>query len=349
MRDRYVVSAPLAGRVERSRLRVGDAVDQGQTVAVLAPAAPALIDARARLELEARVSASEAQRLRAGAELDKARAQFDQARNDVARTETLAGQGFVSASAREESMLAMRTAAKAVDAARFAEEAARHDVSQARAALGRSRAEGSGSASGSARWEVKSPVRGSVLQLPQESEGVVALGAPLVEVADARSLEVVVDVLSQDSVNIRPGMSGRVDVGASAPLAARVRRVEPAAFTKVSALGVEEQRVNVILDFTGDLDRVGTIGDGFRVDVGIVLHRDEQALKVPSGALFRDGAGWAVFLVGDGRVAKRPVKVARRSGSEAQIEEGLREGEAVVIYPQDALRPGDRVEVKKKP
>lgn len=346
VRERYVVSAPLAGRVDRVRLRAGDAVEQGQTVAILKPSVPPFIDARTQVELEARVSGAEAQRLRAAAELEKSRAQLDHAKADMARAEKLAGQGFVSANAREEAQLTLRTAEKGLDAARFAEEAARHDVSQARAALVRYRAEGAGKALGATRWEVKSPIRGSVLRVAQESEGNVTLGTALVEVADPRSLEVIVDVLSQEAVNLRPGLPARIDVGNSAPLNARVRQIEPAAFTKVSALGVEEQRVNVVLDFAEELDRIQTIGDGFRVDASIIVHRAEEAVKVPVGALFREGDGWAVFLVQDRRAVKRPIKTTRRNGVEALVEEGLKPGDTVIVYPSDALKDGARIVLK---
>jgi HlyD family secretion protein len=189
-------------------------------------------------------------------------------------------------------------------------------------------------------------VDGAVLKVVQQSEGPVALGAPLLELADARSLEAVVDVLSQDAVAIRPGMAARLELGAGVrPLAARVRLVEPAAFTKVSALGVEEQRVNVILDFDGPLDQVWTIGDGFRVEAHIVTHRVEDAVKVPVGALFREGEGWAVFVVQGDAAARRAVNVPRRNGVEAMVEDGLKPGERVIVYPSDALRDGARIEI----
>ena len=192
-----------------------------------------------------------------------------------------------------------------------------------------------------------SPVGGVVLKVKQKSEGAVALGAPLVEVADPRSLEAVVDVLSQEAVGIRPGMPARLDLGQGvAALAARVRLVEPAAFTKVSALGVEEQRVNVVLDFAEPLDRVQTIGDGFRVEAHIVVFRAENVVKVPVGALFREGPGWALFVVAGERAQKRTVKTARRNGAEAMIDEGLKPGERVVVYPSDALSDNSRVEVR---
>jgi HlyD family secretion protein len=345
VRDRFVVSAPLAGRVERIDLKAGDPVKEGQVVAVLTPSMPAFLDARTVRELEERVGAAEAQRLRAAAEVAKAEAQVDQARSDLERARTLAKGGFVSENALEQARLTLVTAQKGRDAAQFAEHAAIHEVDQARAVLVRYRAESAGKVVG-ARWEVKSPITGSVLKVVQESEGVVPLGAPLVEIADPRSLEAVVDVLSEEGVSIRPGMPARVELGSGVPpLAARVRLVEPAGFTKISALGVEEQRVNVVLDFAEPLDRVQTIGDGFRVDAHIVVFRTEDAVKVPVGALFRRGEGWAVFVLEEGRAALRQVKVARRNGSDAMIEEGLKPGEQVIVYPSDALVDGARVEV----
>jgi HlyD family secretion protein len=348
VRDRYVVSAPLVGRVERIRLKVGDPVAEGQIVSVLTPTAPAFLDARTERELTERVGAADAQRLRAAAEAQKAEAQLVQARADRDRSARLATGGFVSATAREQAELAVRTAEKALEAAKFAEHAAGHEAEQARAALSRFRGESVGRVARGVRWELKSPVRGSVLRVIQESEAAVMLGAPLLEVADPRSLEAVVDVLSQDSVSVRPGMPARLEVGSGvAPLSGRVRLVEPAAFTKISALGIEEQRVNVVLDFTEPLDAVQTIGDGFRVEAHIVTYRTESAVKLPVGALFRDGAGWAVFVVEGGRAVKRSIQSRRRNGVEALVEGGLKPGETVVVYPSDALSDGSRVESRK--
>jgi len=346
VRDRYVVSAPLAGRVERIQLKAGDPVQEGQVVAVLTPSMPAFLDARTERELEARVGAAEAQRLRAAAELQKAEAQVAQARSDLERARTLSKGGFVSENALEQARLTLVTAQKGRDAAKFAEHAAIHEVDQARAALVRYRAESAGNITG-ARWEVKSPITGSVLKVVQESEGVVPLGAPLVELADPRSLEAVVDVLSEEGVAVRPGMPARIELGSGVPpLAARVRLIEPAAFTKISALGVEEQRVNVVLDFVEPLDRVQTIGDGFRVDAHIVTLKVEDATKAPVGALFRRGDGWAVFVLESGRAVLRKVNSTRRNGAEAMIEAGLKPGDTVIVYPSDALEDGSRVEVR---
>jgi HlyD family secretion protein len=345
VRDHYVVSAPLAGRVERISLQAGDTVKQGQAVALLTPTAPAFLDARTARELRERIGAAQAQVARARAETLKLQAQRDQARADLERQSKLAKEGFVSATAREQAMLALQVAERAVQAGAFSEEAARHELEQARAALKRYESGDSGP-----RWEVTSPVNGSVLKVVQKSEGPVALGAPLLEIGDARSLEVVVDVLSQDAVAIRRGMPARVELGQGvAPLPALVRLVEPAAFTKVSALGVEEQRVNVVLDFAGPLDQVWTVGDAFRVEAHIVLFRQENAIKAPVGALFRDGDGWAVFTVDGDRARKRAVKAPRRNALEALIEDGLQAGEPVVVYPPDSLRDGSRVEARSAP
>ncbi len=341
VRERYVISAPLAGRVERIALEAGDTVRAGETVAQLTPTAPAFLDARTARELQARIGTAEAQLSRARAEKLKVLAQRDQARADLARQKKLATEGFVSATAHEQAELALRTVERAVDAAAYAEEAARHELEQAKAALVRYR-----SNDPTAKWDVTSPVNGSVLKVIQKSESPVALGAPLLEVADSRSLEAVVDVLSQDAVAIRPGMRARVELGQGvASVPALVRLVEPAAFTKVSALGVEEQRVNVILDFAGPLDKVWTLGDAFRVEAHIVTHHEDKVVQVPVGALFRDGESWALFVVADGRAAKRAVEVPRRNGVNAMVASGVKPGERVVVYPSDALRDGVAVEI----
>jgi HlyD family secretion protein len=342
VRDRYVVSAPLAGTLQRIGLKVGDAVRAGQVVAVLLPAAPAFLDERAERELSERLGTAEALHRRAVAETQRAGSQLAQARIDVQRSRRLAVAGFLSPGALEQVELAARTADKTLEAAKFAQAAAAHDIEQARAALSRYRGQG-GTA---ARWEIRAPIDGSVLRVVQESEGAVALGAPLVELADARSLEAVVDVLSQDAVAIRPGMPARLHLGAGvAPVAATVRLVEPGAFTKVSALGIEEQRVNVVLDPDPGLGGVPSVGDGFRVEARIVVFRAEDVLKAPVGAMFRDGDGWAVFVVEGGKARRRGFSLLRSNGEEAMVGAGLAAGETVVTYPPEALADGRRVTV----
>lgn len=340
VRNRYVVAAPLAGRLERIALRVGDRVAAGQAVARLTPVAPAFLDARTEGELRERIGAAEAQQRRAQAEVQRLEAQRDQSRADEARQARLAGEGFVSPTAREQAALALRVAERALESARFAADAAGHDVAQARAALARYR----GGGASTLAWTVASPVAGVVLKVAQESEAPVALGSALVEIGDPRDLEVVVDILTQEAIVLRPGMPARIEAGGGTPaLAARVRRVEPAAFTKVSALGVEEQRVNVILDFDDRPEALPALGDGFRVDAHIVVFRVDNAIVVPVGALFREGDAWSVFAVAGERAVRRAVAVSARNSDIAWTERGLAEGERVVVYPADTLRDGSRV------
>lgn len=340
VRDRYVVSAPLAGRIERITLKAGDRVAVGATIARLLPAAPAFLDERTQSELRERLGSAEAQQRRAQAEVQRLEAQRDQARADDQRQAQLAANGFVAPIAREQAALALRVAERALESARFAADAAAHDLAQARATLSRYRTGGAEAAA----WPITSPVAGVVLKVVQESEAVVPIGAPLIEVGDPRALEAVVDILTQEAIALRAGMPARIDPGASSgALAARVRLVEPAAFTKVSALGVEEQRVNVILDFDDPPAELPALGDGFRVDAHILAFRVDNAVLVPVGALYREGDTWALFTLANGRARARKVQVSGRNSDVAWVEKGLEAGERVVVYPSDALRDGSRV------
>lgn len=349
VRERYAISAPLAGRAQRSHLKVGDLVRVGDVVAILAPSIPVLLDARTERELNEHVGVADAQRLRAVAQVQRADAQLAQARVERERTARLSREGFVSATVREQAELALRTAEKELDAANFAEHAAAHEAQLARTALVRYKSGSEDTGGRGTQWTVRSPVQGVVLRLEHESEGVVGLGAPLLELADIGSLEAVVDILSQDAVAIVPGMQARVEFGAGiSAVPARVRLVEPAAFTKISALGVEEQRVNVVLEFTGPVDRIPTIGDGFRIEAHIVVFHATDCITIPVAALFRDDGNWAVFVVNANRAEKRTVKIARRNDREALVESGLQPGETVAVYPSDLLHDGARTKMLKQ-
>lgn len=344
VRQRYVIAAPLAGRLARITLDPGDAVAAGAAVARIAPTAPALLDARTQRELAERVGAADAQLAQARAEVARAEAALAQAQTDLARQTRLQGEGFLSPAARDQAELAVRVQARALESAQAAQHAAEHTVAQARAAVASLRDGGS-----RAGLPVTSPVSGQVLRVMQQSEGPVALGTPLMEVADLRDLEIVVDLLSTDAARIAAGARVHVDV-AGVRHAGRVRRIEPAAFTKVSALGVEEQRVNVLVDL--DPPAPGTpplaVGDGFRVDLRIVVLAQADAVLAPVSALFRaggSGADWAVFLLDGERVVRREVKVAARGPLTASIAAGLQPGDRVVVYPSDALTEGRRVRV----
>jgi HlyD family secretion protein len=336
--DRYVVSTPLSGRLERIALRAGDRVEEGAVVAVVQPTAPPLLDARTTRELSERVGAAEAALEQARAALERARAARDQSRVDHERASKLAAEGIVAAGDLDRARLALELAEKDLVAATFAAHMAEHDAESARAALARVR-EG-----GDEPFAVTSPVSGRVFRVLQESAGAVAQGTPLLEIADPANLEIVVDVLTSDAVRIRAGAPVRIDRwGGDLPLDARVRLVEPAGYTKLSALGVEEQRTNVVIDLTSPPAQWQALGDGFRVDAHIVVFRAEDALTMPASALFRDGDGWATFVVEHGRARRRPVVSPRRSATEALVERGVQQGETVILYPTDAIGDGAAV------
>jgi HlyD family secretion protein len=345
VRERYVVSAPLAGKLQRITLKAGDSVTAGMVLAVIDPSSPALLDVRTERELTERVGAAEATRLRAAATVERARAALDKSRSDLERTRKLAVKGFVSAAQLEQVELEAKINLRELEAASYADHAAAHDVAVARAALLQVRDGAAGKPSGR-RWEVRTPVAGQVLKVVQESEASVAMGAPLLEVGQPAELEVVVDVLSTDAVQIKPGTPVRLlRWGRTEPLEGRVRRVEPAAFTKVSALGVEEQRVNVVIDLTSPIEKWQSLGDGYKVDASIIVASLDNVIKVPVSALFRDGEQWAVFTVANGKSARRTVQLGRRGGIEAVVERGLQPGEKVIVHPGDALRDGRRIKL----
>jgi HlyD family secretion protein len=347
VRERYVVSTPLAGTLMRVEIHAGDTVEAGGLLATLAPNIPALLDARTRREFEERVGQAEAGVLRAGAGVARVQAALDQAKADLARAEKLAREGFVAPANREQAQLTVRLRSKEFEAARFEQHAAQHEVEQARAALLRlHEAAHPGKAPGTV-WEIRSPVRGRVLRVMQENEGAVVVGSPIMELAQLTDMEIVIDVLSTDAVQIPVNSEAYIDFGVGTkPLSARVRLIEPSAFTKISALGVEEQRVNVILDLTSPPEQWTRLGDAYRVDARIVMFRAEQSIQVPMGALFRSGNEWAVFVVNGERAEKRVIKVARRNGTAALVSEGLHAGDRVVLYPSDAVTSGVRLKAR---
>lgn len=335
-RDRFVVAAPVAGRLSRIGLRDGDALTPRDVVAVIHPAP---LDARERADAVARVEAAEALEREARERMAHARADYEQAGRDLARSERLGKSGVISPQSAEQAKNAESTSANELEAARFRVEAAQSDVRAARSRLiALERAQGRDAV------VLHSPVRGSVLRVLEKSERVVAAGTPLVVVGDARDLEVVVDVLSTDAVKIQPRASVFLENwGGEKPIRARVRVVEPYAFTKLSALGIEEQRTNVVADF---VDPPGPLGDGYRVEARIVIWSGENVLKIPASALFRDGASWAVFVAGAGCAHERRVDAGHRNALEAEIRAGLSEGDEVVLHPPNQLAEGARVRVK---
>jgi HlyD family secretion protein len=342
LRDRYVVSAPLAGRVARVALREGDRVDEQGVVAVITPLMPAMLDSRARREQELRVEAAGAQVQRAEARVGAQRVALEQARLQLARSEALSQQGFVAASKLDVDRLGVAAAAKELEVVADERHAALHELEQARAALVAVQQADAGPARA---FAVRSPAAGSVLHVLHESEGALALGTPLVELGDVGRLEVVAELLTTDAVRARPGSRVLIERwGGDQPLEGRVRLVEPGGFTKVSALGVEEQRVDVVIDLTSPRAQWEALGDGFRVGVRVVTLSLPKALQVPVSAVFprADGAGMAVFKLVDGRAREVPVKVGERNGVAAWITDGLQAGDTVVVYPPAGVRDGAR-------
>ena len=334
--DRFVVSAPVAGRVARIELHEGDPIERDQAVAELWPLP---LSAREREEQLARIGSAEAQLREASERIRQARASHEQARRERTRMEKLAAGGFVAQQEAEQARLTETTSANELEAARFRERSVAADLKAARAALlALDTSRGSG-----ARVIVRAPVAGKVLRIPEKSERVVAAGAALITVGDPKRMEIVVDLLSTDAVKVKAGMPVLLEGwGGDQPLRARVRVVEPYGFTKVSALGVEEQRVNAIADF---VDATESLGDGYRVEAKIVIWSSDKVLKVPVSALFRQGEEWAVFVVDGGRAQRRNIQLGRRGALEAEVTSGLTAGETVIRHPSNDLTDGARVKV----
>jgi HlyD family secretion protein len=342
IKERYVVSAPLAGRLARVTLREGDSVEADRTVlAQIDPVDPALLDPRARAEAEARVHAAEASLEHTGAALQGAQAALELAQTELARlreARTLAAAGALEL---DRAQAAARMREEETRAAGFARDIARFELDLARAALLRT---APGADEAGWRFSISAPISGRVLRVIQESAGVVQAGCPLLELGDPADLELVVDLLSSDAVAVRPGAPASLERwGGDGPLRGRVRLVEPAAFTKVSALGVEEQRVNVVIDFEDPPDRRPGLGDAYRVEARIVVWESADALQVPTGALFRHADHWAVFVLEHGRAVQRDVDIGRRNAESAQVLSGLTDGELVIVYPSDKIHRGVRV------
>ena len=342
LRDRFVVAAPLAGTLARITLREGDAVEAGTPLASITPVLPVMLDERTRREQQLRVEITQAQVQRVAARIEGAKVGLAQARNEQQRSEQLARQGFVAPTKLESDRLSVLAAQKELEAAVEEGHVAGHEVEQARAALMAATRPGAGAGKG---FAVRAPIAGRVLKVAQASEGPVALGAPLVELGDTARLEVVAELLTADALRAAPGSAVRIERwGGDGVLEGRVRLVEPAAFTKVSALGVEEQRVRVLIDLVSPAQRWASLGDGFRVGVRIVTRSLPKVLKVPVSAVFpRPEGGDAVFVVEGGRARLVPVQLGARNGQEAWIESGLAAGVQVIVYPPPATRDGLRV------
>jgi HlyD family secretion protein len=345
VRQRYVVSAPVAGRVLRIELQPGDRVVANETlIATFAPGASSLLDARSRAEAQSCVSAAEALLEQARAQREQVRVQSLHATEERDRARNLTQFGLMTVEARQAAETEAAARLRALDAAEAAVRAATHDVEAARAMLVEPGSRATRSTAGGTTLTLRSPIDGVVLERLHESEAVVPQGEPLVTVADTSALEVIADFLSSDAVRIRPGMRALIDQwGGSQPLDAAVRRVEPAGFLKVSALGVEEQRVWVVLDFEDSASAGRALGDGYRVEARVVVWEGRGVVKAPVSSLFRRGNGWAAFVDDGGVARERPVRIGHRDGTFAEVLSGLDAGARVVVYPPDRVSDGTRI------
>ncbi len=340
VKDRYVVGAPLTGNAARIELDPGDAVHLNDVLVRIVPLASPLLDARSRVEAEARAAAAGAQERQVRASIERARVSMEFAQREVTRQRGLAASGASSSQAAERAEMEVRTLGEEIRSLEFGARVAEHQARLARVALGRF----DPSQDQEEQLEVTAPVEGQVLRVIQESAGVVAAGTPLLELGDPAALEIVVDVLTSDAVRIQPGAHVSLERwGGEGELAGHVRRVEPSAFTRVSALGVEEQRVNVVIDLDEPRERWRALGDGYRVETRIVVWEQRDVLKVPASAIFRHGDGHAVFRVEGGHARVVAVQVGEQNGVETQITGGLREGDRVVVHPSDAVVDGAEV------
>jgi HlyD family secretion protein len=341
VRERHVVHAPIVGALDRIGLKVGDEVARGAVLATIRPISPALLDPRTRAELEQRHGAVAAELARAKLVAGRAAIAREHAAAEVDRTLTLVAAGTASTAEREHAELELTLARRTQDEAKAAVHLVEHELALAAAALVTT----ASTAPPVEQFEITSPIDAVVLAIHRESEGPIALGAPVLELADASEVEVVVDLLSTDAVRVDVGASAAIlRWGGEGEIAARVRRVEPRAVVKVSALGVEEERVDVVLDPVGEAPRWHRVGDGYRVGVRILVERLDDVLRIPTSALFRERGAWHAFVVEDGRARSREVEVIGYGPLQAAVGGGLSEGESVVAYPGESITEDLRVD-----
>lgn len=344
IKERYVVSTPLSGRLLRVTLHPGDPVEAGKTqLTALDPTDPELLDPRTQAQAEARVKAADMTRQQAVPLLEQARTTHTFARTELERARDLYRDRTVSHQELDNAEQKEFAAAAGLRAAQFAVQIADYELELARAALMRSNPR-EGPNGNSGHFPIVAPISGRVLRVFQESSAVVPAGARLLELGDPSDLEVEIDVLSADAVRIKPGAQVVFEHwGGDAPLHGRVRRIEPAGFLKISALGVEEQRVNVIVDFADPPEKRAALGDGYRVEARIVIWEAADVLKAPTGALFREGQDWAVFALVNGRARLQRLTLGHRNDLEAEVLRGLDENTRVIVHPSDQIQDGTRV------
>jgi len=342
VKDRFVVSAPVTGSLSRLSFEPGDQVREGDALAELAPISSPLLDERTRAEAEAKVDAAASSLGQAHAQVSRATAARDLAEQELTRTRRLAQSGALAAQALEQAEFAARMRGEELSSALFAEKIAKEQLRIARVALG----SGAPGARRERHVDVLAPASGRVLRVHQKSAGVVQAGVALAEIGDPDLLEIVVDLLTTDAVRVAPGTKVSIAGWGGHALSGKVSRIEPSGFTRPSALGVDEQRVNVVLLLTEPRERWTALGDGYRVQARLVLWRAERVLKIPQGALFRSGGSWTVFRNHSGVVQLTPVVIGHRGDTEVEVLSGLRENDEVVVHPGDRVKDGVRVDVR---
>ena len=343
VKDRYLVSAPITGNLARLDLEAGDTIEEGQILARLVPLPPPLLDSRTRAEAKARVDSAFAARRQAQAAVNRARFQRDFAKQESERALAVVKQGGLARSDADRAVSTYHGSEEDLRSAEFGGRVADHQLTLAQTAL----MQLTGKAEEGEQLDIISPVAGQILKVFQESEGVAPGGTAIVEVGDPAALEVVVDVLSQDATRIPAGAKTTIERwGGKNSLLGHVRVVEPSAFTKLSALGVEEQRVNVIIDMDDDRELWSNLGDGYRVEARISVWEGEDVLKVPASAVFRSDEAWAAFVVEEGTAVVRTVELGETNGLETEVLSGLEEGDAVIAYPSDSVRDGVSVKAR---
>lgn len=337
--DRYVVAAPVAGYARRIPFDVGHAIDAGATLVELEPQRPQVLDARSRAEALARVSGATSRADAASQGRIAARAESALAQQELARVRDLRGAGYATAADLDRAAANAARSTALLRSAEFNAATAAHELAAARTALMYADAPPS-----SRLLAVRSPVAGRILRIPRKSEGPVGAGQALVEIGDPAALEVEVDLLSSDAVRVRPGTRVLFERwGGAVPLQGEVKRVEPAGFTKISALGVEEQRVWVIVAITSPRSTWQRLGDGYRVEASFIVWEGRDVLQVPASSLFRDGGQWSAYVVESGRAERRHVRPGASNGLQTEILDGLAAGERVITHPDDRVRDGLRV------
>ena len=341
VREVYQVSAPVAGRLLRVEKHAGDAVEGGKIVADLLPTAPAFLDVRTRAQAETAVQSAAAMRDLAATFMKRMTAELAFASADLQRAKRLSESGAISRANLERAELAYNVAAAQMETANAALQAKTFDLQTARASL----IDPTVRQGPRANIPLRAPVSGRILRVLHENESVIGAGAPILEIGDPRKLEIVVPLISEEAVKVKEAAQATItDWGGSGILRARVRRIEPSGFTKISALGVEEQRVNVLLDFVDPPERRAPIADAFRVIVHIAVWERPDVLRVPAAALFRNGAGWAVFAVRDMRAVLTPVTIGQGNDRVSEIIRGLGAGDQVVIHPSDRIHDGVKIQ-----